>query len=201
MKFNINNYKGKYVMHCKTEEEAKDFCKFLESIGLEWRSGRSYLEHTDWKHYMENICYDFNRRQRSSLEYYKENNYTILEWSDFMNREFTKSDLKNGDVVLRRNGDVEIVCLETDTFICQDVGWNDLLDINEDLTYKLCCNHLVSEYDIMAVRRPREPGDCQFSAFDKELGELIYERKEVEEMTLEEVCKLLGKEIKIVKSK
>ena len=26
MKFNIDDYKGEYAMHCKTEEEAKDFC-------------------------------------------------------------------------------------------------------------------------------------------------------------------------------
>ena len=199
MKFNINNYKGKYVMHCKTEEEAKDFCKFLESIGLEWRSGRSYLEHTDWKHYMENICYDFNRRQRSSLEYYKGNNYTILEWSDFMNREFTKADLKSGDVILRRRGDVEIVCLETGTFIRQTGGWNELSDIKEDLTCKPYGDYSMSDGDIVAVRRPVKPGDCRFSAFDEKVGELVYDRGE--EMTLEEVCKALGREIKIVKEK
>ena len=55
------------------------------------------------------------------------------------------------------------------------------------------------EYDIVAVRRPRYKGDCMFKAFEFELGELVYERKEVEEMTLAEVCKLLGKEIKIIK--
>lgn len=201
MKFNINDYKGKYVMHCKTEEEAKDFLKVLDSLGLKWCDGMSYLKQTMWKCYKEDTCYYFTKGQWSCLEYFKGNNYTILEWSDFMNREFTKSDLRSGDVILRRNGDVEIVCLETGTLICQTGGWNDLLDINEDLIYKLYCNHLVSEHDIMAVRRPREPGDCQFSAFDEKLGELIYERKEVKEMTLEEVCKELGREIKIIKSK
>lgn len=29
MKFNIDDYKGKYVMHCKTEEEAIDFANYL----------------------------------------------------------------------------------------------------------------------------------------------------------------------------
>lgn len=33
MRFNIEDYKGKYVMHCKTEEEAEDFCIYLDSIG------------------------------------------------------------------------------------------------------------------------------------------------------------------------
>jgi hypothetical protein len=51
----------------------------------------------------------------------------------------------------------------------------------------------------MAVRRPCTKGDCCFNAFEHNYGTLVYERKEVEEMTLEEVCKALGKEIKIVK--
>ncbi|MGN0595021.1 MAG: hypothetical protein ACI4I6_07675 [Hominimerdicola sp.] len=111
-----------------------------------------------------------------------------------MEKKFTKSDLKNGDIILRRNGDVEIVCLETGTLITQD-GFNFLSDVNADLTDTDDC-----EYDIIAVRRPKEPGSCQFKAFDKGYGELIYERKdEPEEMTLKEICEALGKEIKIVK--
>lgn len=33
MKFNINKYMGNYAMHCKTEEEAKIFCRYLDSVG------------------------------------------------------------------------------------------------------------------------------------------------------------------------
>ena len=39
-----------------------------------------------------------------------------------MNKKFTKADLKSGDVVLRRNGNVEIVCLETGSFILKKVS-------------------------------------------------------------------------------
>ena len=202
MKFNINDYKGKYVMHCKTEEEAKDFCNYLDNIGLKWNNGGSYACCNNYFIYKEQTCYDFNRGKFSAISYYEEKKYKILEWSNFMNREFTKSDLRSGDVILRRNGNVEIVCLETGTLIHQVDGWSKLSDIDEDLTYKLCCNnHSIPEYDIVAVHRPTKPSDCRFSAFYAKAGELVYERKEVEEMTLEEVCKLLGKEIKIVKSK
>ena len=114
-----------------------------------------------------------------------------------MNKKFTKEDLKTGDVVLRRNGSVEIVCLETGSFISKDF-FNYLSKVNEDLTFGCGCGS-DSDWDIIAVRRPSEPYECQFCAFDKELGELVYEHKEPEEMTLEEVCKALGKEIKIVK--
>lgn len=30
--FNIEDYKGDFVMHCKTEEEAKDFCRYLDAL-------------------------------------------------------------------------------------------------------------------------------------------------------------------------
>lgn len=115
-----------------------------------------------------------------------------------MNKKFTKEDLKTGDVVLRRNGVVEIVCRETDSLISKN-GFKCLFNVNEDLTSSLS-SAPDSDWDIIAVRRPKEPYECQFCAFDNLYGELVYERKDKpEEMTLEEVCKALGKEIKIVK--
>ena len=114
-----------------------------------------------------------------------------------MNKKFTKADLKSGDVVLRRNGVVEIVCRETDSLVSKN-GFSYLSEVNEDLTYSYGFKPDL-DWDIIAVRRPRNPQECQFKAFDKRYGELVYERKETEEMTLEEVCKALGKEIKIVK--
>ena len=141
----------------------------------------------------EKTCYSFNNDCYTDIDYYKKENYTILEWSDFMKETFTKADLKTGDVVLKRNGEVEIINRELGMLICKS-GWNDLKDVREDLT-----SILDSRYDIIAVRRPKEKGDCNFEACEHKWGKLVYERKEVEEMTLEQVCKLLGKEIKIIK--
>lgn len=198
MKFNIEDYKGNYVMHCKTEEEAKDFCRYLDNIGRKWHGGDSYVEFTEWNEYEEKTCYDFNDGYYASISYYIIDNYKILEWGDFMDNKFTKADLKSGDVVLRRNGSVEIVCLETGALIRRD-GFNILDELTDDL---LSTFNDDDSDDIIAVRRPKQPYHCQFCAFDEELGELVYERKdEPEEMTLEEICKALGKEIKIVKER
>ena len=114
---------------------------------------------------------------------------------EFIKKEFTKADLKNGDVIKRRDGSVQIVCLDVGTCICQTGNHYDrLIDLNDDLT------HVDNrDGDIIAVRRPLKPLHCCFDAFALDLGELVYERKEVEEMTLAEVCAALGKEIKIVK--
>lgn len=110
-----------------------------------------------------------------------------------MNKTFTKADLKTGDVILRRNGETEIINGELKMCITKN-GWNDLDDIYTDLTSKFG-----QEWDVIAVRHPKEKFECRFDAFKRNRGTLVYERKEVEEMTLEQVCKLLGKEIKIIK--
>lgn len=192
MKFDINKYKGKYAMHCKTCEEAIDFCNYLHSMGRRWITSDSYIKMTNYEEYQENTVYYFNKGTFGRADTAELNDYTILEWSDFMNKEFTKADLRTGDIILRRNGAVEIVNRELETFITPK-GWNDFDEMNEDLT-----SNEESKYDIVAVRRPCEKSDCQFEAFERKLGTLIYEREEVEEMTLEEVCKALGKKIKIV---
>ena len=114
MKFNINNYKGKYVMHCKTKEEAREFCNYLHSIGRKWNNGEFYINQSCYYTYREDTVYFFNDDAFDDVEYAREKGYTILEFSDFdWSREFTKADLKTGDVVLRRNGEemtLEQVC-------------------------------------------------------------------------------------------
>lgn len=198
MKFNIANYKGNYAMHCKTEEEAKDFCRYLDSLGRKLCHEKKYTKNTCWQCFTDRTCYAFNDVEYSSLGYYERHGYTILEWGDFMDNKFTKADLKSGDVILSVNGDVKIVCIETGTLIQRD-GFNSLYELTDDL--KCIYSDKEDNFDdIVAVRRPKSPRDCQFCAFAEGLGELVYERKyEPEEMTLEEICKALGKEIKIVK--
>jgi hypothetical protein len=112
---------------------------------------------------------------------------------------FTKNDLKTGDVVKYRNGDIGIVFVELGSILFKDDSFERLDLFKEDLTVIPD----VREYDIVAVRRPTVSHECRFSAFEHDLGELVYEREEVkvEEMTLEEVCEALGKKIKIVESK
>ena len=185
MIFNINDYLGKYAMHCKTQDEARDFHNYMKSIGRPIMvSPRCCCG--------DNVSF-FNKGTWDKKEYAEDLGYTILEWSDFMNNKFTKANLKTGDVIKRRNGWVEIVNLELGMLIKQ-TGWNNLDGVREDLT-----DTIGKEYDIVEVRRPITKGDCQFLAFEHGWGTLVYERPEVEEMTLAEVCRLLGKEIKIIK--
>lgn len=194
MNFNIENYKGKYVMHCKTERESKDFCNYLHSIGRTWRSGVTYSSLSYWDIYKHSTCYDFNEGESSYKDYYKNKGFIILEWEDFMNKEFTKEDLRTGDLLKRQDGYIEMVIKEYGTLLTSDGDWNDLNGIRKDLT-----RYYFPEGDIIEVRRPTKAHECCFKNYDA--APIIWRKKEVEEMTLEEVCKALGKEIKIVKSK
>jgi hypothetical protein len=112
-----------------------------------------------------------------------------------MNKKFTKEDLKTGDVIKREDGWIGIVNRESEMLISKS-GWDDLDNIAKDLTHNYDSN-----YNIVAVRRPRVKHECSFCAFELDFGELIYDRDrdETVEMSLEEICAALGKNIKIVK--
>lgn len=83
--FDIKNYKGKYAMHCKTPEEAREFCKYLHRLGKRWCTGDSYLFMSQWYTHTQDTVYFFNTDMHGSLQYAQENGFTILEWADYMN--------------------------------------------------------------------------------------------------------------------
>lgn len=104
---------------------------------------------------------------------------------------FSKEDLKDGDIVTLRNGDrlVLVNKIFKDTTNENNNYLGNLDDLNEDLTYEWLEKN--EDYDIIKVERP--------------IGYItVYERREkqeVKEMTVEEISKKLGYEVKIVKEK
>lgn len=85
MKFNINKYLGNYAMHCKTEEEAKIFLRYLDSVGRKWVDGTSYMSMTKWSVHGPDTCYDFYNGTYCNKTYFLTcYGYTILEFSDFV---------------------------------------------------------------------------------------------------------------------
>lgn len=106
--------------------------------------------------------------------------------------DFTKDDLKEFDIVEFRNGrqalitmDIAMGCLEADGFSLKT--WNDDLKDNTGADI----------YDIMKVYRPTDNIPTDKSKW-KDLP-VVYERMEVKEMTVEEISKALGYEVKVVK--
>lgn len=121
------------------------------------------------------------------------------ELVDEKEKQFTKSDLKNGDIVELRNGqryvyiekynDRFIYSTDSDEVIVnlKDGEYSRLANYDDDLRYKGRGN---CEYDIMKI--------LDMSEFYRK-QKWTWEREKTEEMTLEEVCKELGRDIKIVK--
>lgn len=181
---------------CKTEEEAKDFCKQSYEHGYNWCSGESRFNKTEYYHYEGNTTYSSDGY--SDVNWFEDNGYIVVEWSDYMSKPFTKSDLKDGDMVLRRNGAIEVAIPSAKVFTSVE-GFNSLCNIDENL--KSCWPSSSLEWDIMEVRRPTAPSDCQSCCFRREWGTLMFKREKLVEMTLEEVCKALGKTVKIVDKK
>lgn len=90
--FKFEDYQNNCAMHCKTKEEAIEFCKLMHENGRTWASGKSYEEENFWETHKQRTCYAFNHGQLSILpkfyhfcnkEYYIDDRYLILEWEDF----------------------------------------------------------------------------------------------------------------------
>lgn len=95
----------KTVVHCKTEEEAKQLLNWAHDQGLKWLNGASYKEYTS------DTCYDLKTEQYSGKEYFIRKNYTIIPFSsipEFQSKEAVKTamiikDLQPGTKVRVRN--------------------------------------------------------------------------------------------------
>lgn len=70
----------------------------MHEHGMKWLDRDSYLDCIAFNKYKDATCYS-NAGGYSRYRFYKENGFTILEWSDYMQKEFTKADLKDGMVV------------------------------------------------------------------------------------------------------
>lgn len=131
-KFNWDEFKdadNKIAVHCKTEEEAKDFCKRMHEHGMKWRDGGSYLECTEYGKHLSETCYT-GYGEFTSYDFYKEREYKILEWSDYMDKEFTKADLEDGMVVEQKNGNMYLVLAG---MVVRERGYNRIVGYTDDL--------------------------------------------------------------------
>lgn len=195
-KFNWKEFKNKdnkIAVHCKTEEEAIDFCKQMHKHRMKWCNGESYLENTNYNTRNEGTCY-YGAGEYSSRVFAEKYNYKILEWSDYMQKKFTKSDLKDG-MVVEYNDNYFGKRLVIGGFLIGEDGHSDLGDYNENL------KNVASGLEIVRVYKIKCMEKISSIMHDDNL-ELIWERKKLKKMTVEEMRKklgeLTGEEIEVV---
>ena len=181
--FNWEEFKdknNKIAVHCKTEEEAKDFCNQMHEHGMKWGDGDSYLENINYNKYLGKTCYS-NSCLYGGYDFYEQIGYTILEWSDYMkvgNKEFTKADLKDGMVVEYKNGKRRLVI--ANMLIGED-GFLTLDSFRENLE-----NIKFMDHTIVKIFKIKEAMTFNYILDDDNL-KLIWEHIEVKHMTVEEM--------------
>lgn len=194
-KFNWDEFKeGKIVVHCKTKKEAEDFCRQMHKQGMVWGTGNSYLSCTHYEEYKNKTCYSGGGGYQS-YDYFEKYRYEILEWSDYMNKEFTKADLRDGMVVEQRDGNMYLVLAG---MAVRKGGCNEISGYTNNLgwygTYR--GGDIVKIYRII----PESLGSIE-EVFVKSNLELIWERKEPKKMTVEEMRQkleeLTGEQIEV----
>ena len=119
---------------------------------------------------------------------------------------FTKNDLQTGDVVVRRNGDVEIFLKEKEMFIRQDGGWNSFENLSDNMLSNNKFTYGNKElWDIIKVFRPKEMYQISFKKYTS--SKLVFDRDRdciLQEtiMSISDIEKKLGvTNLKIVKEK
>ena len=196
-KFNWNEFKNKYnkiAVHCKTEKEAKDFCRQMHERWMKWRDGNSYLEYTEYGRFLSETCYTGDGGF-ACCDFYASEGYKILEWSDYMNKEFTKADLEDGMVVEYKCVALGRRLVVKDMLIGFD-GYSNLKNYNDDLT------DIDGEPELLINRVYKIKYTNRFeNILDDNNLELIWERKEPKKMTIEEMRQkleeLTGEEIEV----
>lgn len=195
---------GEFYVHCDTEEKARKFVKWCYDNDIYWFvENKSGLE-TYYGDYGCNTVYVCNRYAKrlmyANKDDYVKDSDTVISFDEFMKevdgvKEFTKSDLEVGMFVKLRDGKVFLV-LESyeELYLTSTSGYySNLKNFNENLTNK---NYRGS--DIVSIYLPKKADYLSYHLIGDNL-ELIWEREEVKELTMEDIEKIVGCKVKIVK--
>src|SRR5574344_472211 len=189
------NIKGKAI-HCTTKELALETLSILDSMGYKWTAGSSLLKSSSWEFYESNTYYRVRDNKRVAY-----GNISDIEPSDILtaecfinlykdNNNMRKSDFKSGMSVKLRNGQIGfIVDVFGEKIIQYENTWYNLdKEYNQDL--RLITTNC-DEWDIMEVYRILNY-DCVIRKNLCKPENLIWKRKEVTELTMQEIADKFG---------
>lgn len=86
----FKNTTYRIAVHCKTKEDAENFCRMMHEHGLRWCNGNSYLKQNNYHVYTTKTCYT-NKGAYSPYDFYKQNKYIIVEYGDFFDTDYIES--------------------------------------------------------------------------------------------------------------
>lgn len=111
----LKEIKPGMVIHCKTEDEAKELFKHLDSLGYKWNctrcdnslNGKSTLFETCG----DKMCYEIKTNNTilySDYDFYEEEGYTITEFSDLIIPEMSAEEVLQICSEICRSGSCDI---------------------------------------------------------------------------------------------
>ena len=202
--FNWKRFKaGEIAVHCDTEEKAKDFVKKCYENNIKWYETKEFSK-THWYEFEENTFYFCSDSCNLHYLHYGDSGCVedeiVIEWKVSSS---SYPELKDGMVAETREGKLYLVRTNYDgeKILCNDKNWEPVSSYNEELKIKNMFITDLTKLDIMKVYIPLSVyhyGNLN-AMFNKDNLTCIWEREEVIEMTLAQVCKELGKNIKIIK--
>lgn len=82
------------VIHCPTEENAKELLKHLDELGYVWNSGSNLLKDTMYSRYKGEICYCIESVgiTYGSIGNFRQSEFDITEFSDLLEPELTAEE-------------------------------------------------------------------------------------------------------------
>ena len=93
------------AIHCPTEELANKVLGIADKMGYKWANTLSLLDHNNYHKYKEKTCYRIVKGEYCYLEYFEQENYTIITAEDFIKQ--YGSNKKNIAIIILKN----ILCL------------------------------------------------------------------------------------------
>ena len=181
-------------IHCDTQEEKKELLEEATKQGFVWWCSKN--KPLEWNGVLSDMKFRFYEDKTMSCD-----TMDCISYKEYKAMSgFTKADLKPCMVVVLKDGSVNIITqYKNDIALIDDNDtWDSLNRYSDDLHCKGKGN---DNYDILQIYGFSDYicDSMKISIIDRPL---LWERKEepkTEEMTLAEVCKALGKNIKIVK--
>ena len=73
------------AVHCKTAQEAEEFCTWMHEQGWEWYMDGPYIDDTRWNMCGSQTCYvqTVTGGRYANYKYYLDHGYTIIPYEDF----------------------------------------------------------------------------------------------------------------------
>lgn len=188
MEFNWEDFKnGKIAIHCKAEEEAKEFIKECYKHGMKWRYSDENTTH--WEDIGEKNYYECDNEYiyYGNLDW-KVHNAIIVEY-----KKDNKMELKEGMIIECRNGNRyffrehrgKLIGSNFNEWI--ELSYDEELNVNE---------YFYEEYDIMKIYESK--AYVLSNLFDNDYLTCIWKRKESKKMTLAQISEALGYEVEVV---